>query len=44
LLHNGRKNSPASINLVRTTCELDDFYEVEIRYHQPEGDLMPLVQ
>lgn len=44
LLHNGRKNSPASINLVRTTPELYDFYEVEIRSHEPKGDLSPLVQ
>ncbi|MBW4561561.1 MAG: hypothetical protein KME32_10480 [Mojavia pulchra JT2-VF2] len=31
LLHNGRQDSPAGINLVRTTPELYDFYEVNIR-------------
>ncbi len=31
LLHNGRQDSPASINLVRKTPELYDFYEVDIR-------------
>ncbi len=35
LLHNGRKNSPASINLVRKTPELYDFYEADIRFHEP---------
>ncbi|MBD2203793.1 MULTISPECIES: hypothetical protein [unclassified Calothrix] len=31
LLHNGRHNSPARINLVRTNPELYDFYEEYIR-------------
>ncbi|BAZ30949.1 hypothetical protein NIES4074_34170 [Cylindrospermum sp. NIES-4074] len=30
LLHNGRKDSPTAINMVRTTPELLDFYEIEI--------------
>ncbi|MBD2568063.1 MULTISPECIES: hypothetical protein [Nostocaceae] len=30
LLHNGSKESPPHINLVRTTPELFDFYEVDI--------------
>jgi hypothetical protein len=44
LLHNGRKYSPATTNLVRTAPESYDFYEVNIRFHEPEGDLVPLVQ
>ncbi|AFY36279.1 hypothetical protein [Calothrix sp. PCC 7507] len=35
LLHNGAKDSPASINLVRTNPELYDFYEVNVRSHEP---------
>lgn len=30
LLHNGRKDSPANMNLVRTDPELFDFYEADI--------------
>jgi hypothetical protein len=31
LLHNGKKDSPANMNLVRTGSELFDFYEAGIR-------------
>ncbi|WP_206757672.1 hypothetical protein [Nostoc sp. FACHB-892] len=31
LLHNGKKDSPANMNLVRTGSELFDFYEARIR-------------
>jgi hypothetical protein len=30
LLHNGRKDSPANINLVRANLDLFDFYEASI--------------
>ncbi|MBH8564908.1 hypothetical protein I8748_22445 [Nostoc sp. CENA67] len=33
LLHNGKQDSPANINLVRRNPDLCDFYEVDIRYY-----------